>query len=734
MAKQTVGHRYKMGLHFGLCHAPIDALTRISSDDRIAWSGNVTTTGNVVVSAPNLFGGDEKEGGLSGYFEALFGDDAQGYSPYLTAKIGAPIPAYRGIFSLVWAGGYIASNNPYIKPIAFRVRRILQGWSGGTAWYSAKAAIGAEDMNPAHIIYECLTNRRWGMGYPTDTIDEPSFMAAADALYTESFGLSFKWNREERLQEFMQMVANHIAGVIALDPASGKFVLRLIRNDYDPDDLDTFGPTDIAELTSVQRAMWGETVNEVTVIYTDPETSKESPVTVQDLANISIQGIVSQTVRYDGIRNRNLAARVAQRDLDASTIPLARVALKGNRRLGVLYPGQVFKLEWPAEGFEEVIMRVISINRGLLTDGEISVECVEDVYGMPDSSYVAPIAVGWTDPRTEPAEAAYRITEEATRYELSQTLSAVQLAAVDDDDGYMHAIAVRPSSDSIDFGLRTRTGANAYTEVGRGPFAPTATLAAALTPSQTSFTVANMDQAALVAEVGSLFASIDDEIIRIDTFNPVSGAITCGRGILDTVAAAHLSGVRVFFRDGFRAFDPGVRLDGETWNAKLTPRTGRGELAEGSAPADSIVFDRRAFRPYPPGKFRINTAAYPSTATAPLVVDWAHRNRLLQNLESEEISSITTEPAVTYNVRVYDADSAVLLDSSTGLTGTSWTSSLSGPYPLRVELESSRATYLSRQKHNWGTITFDGYTPGDARLAENGDIRIAETGDRRVTE
>ena len=115
---------------------------------------------------------------------------------------------------------------------------------------------------------------------------------------------------------------------------------------------------------------------------------------------------------------------MAQRDLDATTIPLARVSLRGNRRLGVLYPGAVFKLEWPAEGFDPVIMRVISINRGLLTRGEISLECIEDVFGMPASSYVAPIAVGWTDPRSEPAEAAYRITEEATRYELSQQLPA----------------------------------------------------------------------------------------------------------------------------------------------------------------------------------------------------------------------------------------------------------------------------------------------------------------------
>ena len=173
MAKKvTVGYRYKLGMHFGLCHGPVDAFQRVSADDRVAWTGSQTATGAITVDAPLLFGGDEKEGGIQGIAEVLMGDDSQGYSTYLQAKIGATIPAYRGILSLVWLGGLVCSNNPYLKPWSFRVKRILQGWSGGTAWYAAKAAIGAEDMNPAHIIYECLTNRRWGMGYPADTIDE----------------------------------------------------------------------------------------------------------------------------------------------------------------------------------------------------------------------------------------------------------------------------------------------------------------------------------------------------------------------------------------------------------------------------------------------------------------------------------------------------------------------------------------------------------------------------------
>ena len=224
-----------------------------------------------------------------------------------------------------------------------------------------------------------------------------------------------------------------------------------------------------------------------------------------------------------------------------------------------------------------------------------------------------------------------------------------------------------------------------------------------------------------MAEVGSLFASIDDEIIRIDTFDATTGAVTCGRGIFDTVAAEHLEGARLFFRDGFRAFDPVDKLDGETWNAKLTPRTGRGELDVTAAPADSIVFDRRAFRPYPPGKFRINTEAYPTEATAPLTISWAHRNRLLQNFESEEISSITTEAAVTYNVRVYEADTAALLDSTTGETGTSWVSACQRAVSVADRTRKRARDVRKPANAQLGSVAFDGFVPGDRMLTEDSD-------------
>ena len=80
-----------------------------------------------------------------------------------------------------------------------RVRRALKGWDG-PVWQPSLAVIeldasyvgmsdSAEDypatdrtvkaMNPAHIIYECLTNRVWGRGLARTMLDEASFLVAA---------------------------------------------------------------------------------------------------------------------------------------------------------------------------------------------------------------------------------------------------------------------------------------------------------------------------------------------------------------------------------------------------------------------------------------------------------------------------------------------------------------------------------------------------------------------------
>ena len=99
---QTVGYRYRMGLHLALCQGPVDAVQEIQMGDRTAWgdadrgplsSGHGLTT--LSINKPTLFGGDEREGGVVGNIDVLPGGPGQGRNDYLMSRLGSAIPAMR---------------------------------------------------------------------------------------------------------------------------------------------------------------------------------------------------------------------------------------------------------------------------------------------------------------------------------------------------------------------------------------------------------------------------------------------------------------------------------------------------------------------------------------------------------------------------------------------------------------------------------------------------------------
>ena len=137
---QTVGYRYRMGLHLALCQGPVDAVQEIQMGDRTAWGdadrgilpiGHGLTS--ISINKPDLFGGDSHEGGVVGNIDVLAGGAGQGRNDYLMSRLGSAIPAFRGVLSLVARKILFAANNPYIKPWAVRVRRFTAGWHG-QAW------------------------------------------------------------------------------------------------------------------------------------------------------------------------------------------------------------------------------------------------------------------------------------------------------------------------------------------------------------------------------------------------------------------------------------------------------------------------------------------------------------------------------------------------------------------------------------------------------------------------
>lgn len=908
--KVTVGYRYRMGLHMGLCHEP-DAMLEIRAGDRTAWGGFVTESRAININAPDLFGGDEREGGIQGTCDVMMGRDDQEPNPYLVEQQGTPQPAYRGFLGLVFRG-LITSNNPYIKAWAVRVRNILRGWHGGEAWYperapvylemmntavvialdrsgsmnemtdngqtrmeNAKAALagvfdfiegrlspgvrldlhgvgwahnastitrnnadaggvaavrnfflgmaangnetdfhfatdsaaaffsglpadtrkififitdgepsraglpfplpegeavslcadaaaalfqtpgvqaygfnidltdtrwtayldntssdgvpvldGANPeamttavaralgerigMNPAHIVYQALTDADWGMGYPEATIDQASFKAAADGLANEGLGVCLKWNNQSTIQEFTQIVADHASLVYGQDRRTGLFRMRLLRHDYNIEDLPVFTRHDV-KVVRYQRPSLADTVNEVIVQFTDGETGKEATTPpLQNLANIQGQGrVVSQTLNFPGVTTIGLANRVGMRELQARSTPLWRFSLEAKRRFATLLPGEPFVLDLlDTDIGVRLVMRPGEIDYGETGDAVVRAECVEDVFAMPVTTYAGNPGTGGTAPDTEPRQAP-AMAFEVPYAELVQVLPAAELAALPPDAGYLATVAAKPAGAAFNYNLHTRMAPADYETITTGDFAPAAVLSADVgrnPETDTALPVSGMSNMARLELGQAMFlgSGADAEMVRVDAIDLAGGIITVGRGCGDTLPSAWPAGTRLWGYDEASAGDPTQYVDGETVNAKVTTRTPGGELALAMAPQMAVTMASRAGRPYPPGRFQINGEYWPEEIGGDIVVTWAHRDRKLQadTLVSSDEPGVGPEPGATYTVTIYLGDSATPLHTETGITGDTFTWEPPSAATYRVELKSVREGLDSWQTYS----------------------------------
>ncbi|HIE4343961.1 TPA: hypothetical protein ACXM54_004101, partial [Stenotrophomonas maltophilia] len=557
--KQTVGYRYYMGIYFGECLGPVDALREIRVGDRMVWDGNVqtawtkvfginvpltvpatgpiTSSRTITILAPEVFGGDKGEGGIVGKLEVRMGEPTQMPSAYLQSLVPGPWPAARGLFTSVF-NGQVSAMNPYIKNWTKKVSRWRAGWKKGL-WQGGLVQID-EGMNPAHIIYQVRTE---GMGHPIEVIDEASFLAAAQVLKDEGLGLCLKWSRSVPAGEFMDMVCDHIGGMRIEDPVTGLTKLVLVRPDYDPATLAEIGPGQIIEMMEWQQPMLENSVNEITVVYRDIATNKDAAVTYQNLASVQAQGrVVSSRKNYPGLWNATLAGRVAAREVAAVSSLPCRVKIRVRRDAGPFERGQVRALSWPRRGVARMPVRILDVDEGTQTETAVVLTVGQDVAGMAAASYIQPSDSAWVEPDTKPKPVTVQRLQEASYRDLATTLGAPDLSALSPDVGYLTSIGVRPSSVAFGYTLQTRLGNAAFTEAGTADFAPTGLLTTAMPAKSEPTAIALAAGVSLDAvEVGSE-ALIDDELVRVVSIDPVAATLTVARGCVDTVPVQHAVG------------------------------------------------------------------------------------------------------------------------------------------------------------------------------------------------
>ncbi len=688
---QVVGHHYSIGMHMILCHGPIDGVKQIWIGEKVIWPNvdddtqlAADSTSGAVIDEPDIFGGEDKEGGVVGTVNFEYGEATQAINTYLYNKLNgdtpAPIPAFRGLVGIVLNQVRIGTS-PYLKPWSFLGKRTDTLQDGSAQWYPAKSDIDG-DLNPAHIIRECLANGIWGLGYSTTYIDSTSFEYAADLLYTENFGLSFLWSGTSTIEDFINNVLSHIDGILYQDISTGKFILKLARDNYNAAALDIYDDSNITEVIDFKRETYGEIINQVVVQYSDVTKDKEATATAQDIAVMNLQGgsVIEMTTRYKGITKAALANKVAARDLRQVTSMLASMVIKGNRSMATLRPNDVFKLSWPILGIVEMVVRIAQINYGSLTEGIIEFTVGEDVFQSATGLYDDPPDTEWGDPVNVPTDVTAYLIGEVPYWTLVKALSDSEAQALDADADYLGTSALKPTSDCLDYELLVRDGVSLdFASAGIHPFTPSAILdtssAAGDLPMDAEDAVLTLEDIVdLVSVVVDTYAVIGTEIVKVKSIDVDAGKVTIGRGVLDTTPLPHSGGDRIWFVESAGAFVDFEYADGEQPGVKFLSATGKGRLAEADAsPYNTSIFGSRQTRPYAPGNFKIDGVSFPDTFSGEPTITWSHRNRLTQTVSIIEHSNgnVGPEAGTTYTLRIYNEGG--LLREITGLTGTTYT-------------------------------------------------------------
>ncbi len=709
------GDRARMGIeYYGVDGEPLDDIewAEMQSTTAMTWTQR-TLSGTLPVGAYKIRIYMELERVSGNYNDAYIDDIALtvGGNPVPLVNPGSEMQKYGWTEQL----GYLSFRNNLPNPHTGTAY-----FTGGTAPKTraflelTEAATGL-DANPAHIIYECLTNRDWGMGASSSIINVASFETAANTLLFERFGLSMLWTRQTTIEAFISEILDHVQGLLYVDPSDGLLTLKLIRDDYVLSELRTINP-DNAKMKMFQRKAWGEITSEIVVTWTNPENEQEETVTLHNNAAIAAQGgPVSDSRNYYGVRSADLAMKLAARDLRVSSTPLATCDVELDRTAWNLVPGNVVKIYWPELGLDDVPMRVGPVDYGKPSDPTITASLMEDVFSYATTDYSVSPSSAWEDESSAvPAPMAHSKIVTIPSF-FAQNYVPTTGVQPEYPEVVAGVLASSPTAIAYDiYGNRvavdgTITQASLSTNTVAGWGTTTVTLAAEavstfvgfhdlmgdVEPAQNVFVFIGGDGVSEPASEVALISAVD------------TSSYTLRRGVLDTVPKAWAEGTPCYFVSlNSSLSDLLARSDAETVTYKLLSRTVGGALDVVDAPDLTATLTGRPHYPLRPANVKVNNIGFGPVlinGLDPIPVTWANRNRTMENAQVVywDDATVTGEVGQTTTIRLYTAG-GTLITSYTGLTGTSHNvpaSALGANTIVKFNVSSVRDGFESLQAH-----------------------------------
>lgn len=298
------------------------------------------------------------------------------------------IPGFRGVQS-VFLGNTSADGlgsqwsvglSPQIGSYSFEMAAFfLAGNYNGVGLGAWEFFLTA--TNPAYALFELLTGKRGKCGIPTQKIDIDSFERAAKTLYDEGLGFNRSYEGV-RAEEAVAEMLRYMAASLDENPKTGLIRLKLIRADYDPNDIPLIYVGNCSELKNVSLSSRTGTTNKVTVVYQNKGNSYQDS-TVEAMNHAIMLNTENRAVelRYPCCTDPDAAKVVAERELSARSRPIWRLNATVDRTFYRAMAGDAIRVTWAPYGLADTVFRVVgSPQRGTIDDDSIKLDLIQDFY------------------------------------------------------------------------------------------------------------------------------------------------------------------------------------------------------------------------------------------------------------------------------------------------------------------------------------------------------------------
>jgi hypothetical protein len=272
-AGATVGYRYYLGMDLALCYGELDAITefKIADDYVFSYLEDMGPENNTSVPAggyvappsgfrtipvglPELFGGNQKGGGMAGDLHVHYGNANATIDPYLIEQesknamvILDPdpetpgdevsitqdqvVPAYHNMAHVVWAGGQLGES-PTLGEWEFTVHRYPRQLNSVYSRVNVKDNTLQGDANPVNAIFEILTDPLWGLNVPLDDIDVEAFQDASARCFEDGLGYGAVIDGAKEAKTVIDDCLR-IANGMVFEDENANLTIRLARETYD---------------------------------------------------------------------------------------------------------------------------------------------------------------------------------------------------------------------------------------------------------------------------------------------------------------------------------------------------------------------------------------------------------------------------------------------------------------------------------------------------------------------